>query len=282
MDAGQLVSDQIVLSMIQQRMAKPDTRKGFILDGFPRNISQAAALDNLLEGLGQPLQATILIDVDFDLLIERITGRRTCNSCGQVYNIFSSPPKLDGLCDACGGTLHHRADDNEETISNRLRVFETQTAPLINYYKQQGKLKRINGSGEIQAIFDEMRRIIDALDARESQRKVSAGKKIEKNRPSLVKTSEKTIKLPKKAKEVRETSDTSAEVFSKPPRQTATKEATTMTVKKKRSTRKSTAKKAPAKKPAAKKRAVKKKAGKKKTAKKKAGKKRRTAKKKAG
>jgi len=163
MDAGQLVSDQIVLDMIEERMTEPDTHKGFILDGFPRNLLQAEALDALLARLGRPLDAAILIDVDFDLLIQRIAGRRTCSSCGQMYNIYSSPPKLDGLCDVCGGKLHHRADDTEQTISNRLRVYEAQTAPLIDYYKRQAKQYSIDGTGEIEEVFQRLCEIIDNL-----------------------------------------------------------------------------------------------------------------------
>lgn len=165
MDAGQLVSDQIVLDMIEERMAEPDTRKGFILDGFPRNISQAQALDAMLANLNRPLQAAILIDVDFDLLIQRIAGRRSCTCCGQMYNVYTSPSKLDELCDICGGELHHRADDNEDTITNRLRVYEAQTVPLLDYYKAQGKQYIVDGAGEFDDILQRLCRIIDALPA---------------------------------------------------------------------------------------------------------------------
>ena len=129
MDAGQLVSDEVVLGMIRDRLVQPDARRGFILDGFPRNIPQAQALEALLEQIGQPLDLVLLIDVDYDSLIQRMTGRRTCVSCGQMYNVYFAPSKMDDRCDACGGRLHHRADDNEETIGNRLRVYEAQTAP---------------------------------------------------------------------------------------------------------------------------------------------------------
>lgn len=153
MDAGQLVSDTIVLGMIEERLAKPDTQKGFILDGFPRNIPQAEALDALLEKLHKPLDSGLLIDVDFEILLQRLTGRRTCESCGQMYNIYTSPSRLDERCDKCGGNLRHRADDNEETIGNRLRVYEAQTAPVVAYYRNQGKLRAVQGIGEIPDIF---------------------------------------------------------------------------------------------------------------------------------
>ncbi len=153
MDAGQLVSDEIVLAIIRERLAKADAKAGFLLDGFPRNISQAEVLDAMVQKMRQPIDVALLIDVDFDTLIQRLAGRRTCMSCGQMYNIFTSPPKFDDNCDKCGGVLRHRADDNEETISNRLRVYETQTAPLIKYYGDQSKLATVRGTGEIDDIF---------------------------------------------------------------------------------------------------------------------------------
>jgi adenylate kinase len=119
MDAGQLVSDDIVLGMIRERLSKPDAEKGFILDGFPRNIPQAETLDRMLEEMGQPLQVGLLIDVDFNVLMQRLTGRRTCGDCGSIYNIYSSPSRVEGRCDKCGGELQHRADDNEESAINR-------------------------------------------------------------------------------------------------------------------------------------------------------------------
>lgn len=166
MESGQLVSDEIVLGMIRERLSQPDSKNGFILDGFPRNIPQAEALDRLLEKMNQPLQAAILIEVDFDVLIERLTGRRTCESCGQTYNIYTSPPKLDGRCDKCGGNLRHRADDNEETISNRLKVYEAQTAPVISYYRNQEKLHVVQGAGEIDDIFAAICGILERLPER--------------------------------------------------------------------------------------------------------------------
>lgn len=161
MDAGQLVTDDIVLGMIRERLAERDTHNGFILDGFPRNIPQAQALDQLLGEIGKPLELTLLIDVDFDILMQRLTGRRTCGSCGWACNVYSSPPRVDGICDMCGGNLHHRADDNEETIGNRLRVYESQTAPLIDYYRAQDKLRTVQGVGDIKHIFAAITKIVD-------------------------------------------------------------------------------------------------------------------------
>ena len=161
MDSGRLVSDDIVLAMIGERLAQPDALNGFILDGFPRNTPQAQALDAMLSDMGQPLDKALLIDVDLDVLVQRMTGRRTCESCGQMYNIYTSPSKLEDRCDKCGGNLRHRADDNEETIGNRLRVYDGQTAPLIDYYRTQQKLRTVQGVGEIDDIFHAIVRIID-------------------------------------------------------------------------------------------------------------------------
>jgi adenylate kinase len=153
MDAGQLVSDDVVLGMIRERIRNPDTARGFVLDGFPRNLAQATALDNLLNAAEQPLDVAVLLNVDFDILMQRLTGRRTCGTCGRVYNVYTTPPKLEGRCDVCGGALRSRADDNEETIGNRLRVYETQTRPLIAYYQRKNRMVEVDGVGEINTIF---------------------------------------------------------------------------------------------------------------------------------
>ncbi len=156
MEAGQLVSDDIVMELIRERLREPDTEPGFILDGFPRNLAQAEALDAMLAEIDKPLQVALHIEVDFDTLIQRLTGRRTCESCGQMYNIYFSPPKVDGVCDKCGGRLIQRADDNEETIRKRLEVYRSQTMPLIEYYRKQGKLRTVKGDGSIDDIFEKI------------------------------------------------------------------------------------------------------------------------------
>lgn len=165
MDAGQLVGDDILLGLIQERILRPDARNGFILDGFPRSLPQAEALDQLFDGLGRPLHLALLLAVDVDALLQRLVGRRTCLSCGQVYNVFYSPPRIDGRCDACGGRLRHRADDNEETIGNRLRVYELHTLPVIEYYKAQGKLRTVQGVGDIATIFKAMCKVVEDVKA---------------------------------------------------------------------------------------------------------------------
>jgi len=163
MDSGQLVSDEIVLGIIQERLAKADAKAGFILDGFPRNIPQAQALDAMLARMGSPLQLALLVDVENDVLMKRLTGRRSCGnaSCGAIYNIYFSPPKTPGKCDRCGSNLQHRSDDNETTVGNRLKVYEEQTAPLVSYYKAQGKLRTVRGTGSVSEIFKTVSDIIE-------------------------------------------------------------------------------------------------------------------------
>jgi adenylate kinase len=288
MDAGQLVSDQIVLDMIEERLSQPDTLPGFILDGFPRNIPQANALDEILLRLGRPLQAVILVEVDFDLLIQRIAGRRVCRSCGQTYNIYSSPPKFDAHCDLCGGKLHHRADDNEETIGNRLRVYEAQTEPLISHYSQQNKLKSVDGVGDIDDIFKRLCTAIDEVQNEISKIEIPILNKIVEVSSRKVETSEKTTKLKpkleKKVKDVAQTTETETEVsqiFSvrDASKSDVTKETRAMTAKKKKVVKRKTAKRKVAKRKTAKRKTAKRKTAKKKTAKRKTAK-RKTAKRK--
>ncbi|MFP4606525.1 MAG: adenylate kinase [Thiohalospira sp.] len=163
MDAGELVSDDIVLGMIQERLREDDAANGFILDGFPRNPAQAEALDPMLEQMGQPLDAAVQIDVDMDLLMKRILGRRTCASCGAVFNVYTHPPREEGVCDYCGGELTQRGDDNEETVRNRLEVYEQETAPLVDYYRGQGLLHTVNGVGEVDEIFAAITQTLDGI-----------------------------------------------------------------------------------------------------------------------
>jgi adenylate kinase len=153
MDSGGLVSDKIVLGLVEERIKQPDCKAGFILDGFPRNTAQAEALDKILSNMGMPLTAALNIDVDMNDLLKRLTGRRTCKSCQQMYNIYFSPPKKEGVCDKCGGALFQRDDDKEETIKKRLDVYTKQTAPLIDYYSKKNIMKTIMGTGSINDIF---------------------------------------------------------------------------------------------------------------------------------
>jgi len=152
MDVGQLVPNDIVIGLIRERITRPDADNGFILDGFPRTLVQADAIDDLLFELGRPIDAVLQLKVDFDLLMQRMVGRLTCVSCGALYNIYTRPPTMDGECDECGGRLHHRADDNEETIDRRLRIYEMQTLSIADKYQQQGKLHVIDASGSIEEV----------------------------------------------------------------------------------------------------------------------------------
>ncbi len=163
MDRGELVPDSVVIGIIRERLKEPDCQKGYILDGFPRNVAQAKALDDMLKELNSPLDYAISIDVPFDELMKRLTGRRTCKSCGQMYNIYFSPPQKDGVCDRCGGELFQRDDDKEETIRKRLEVYEAQTAPVIDYYREKGILRSVPGTGSIEDIFN---KIISILEKR--------------------------------------------------------------------------------------------------------------------
>lgn len=163
MDAGALVSDEIVIGLIRERLSEEDAKNGYILDGFPRNIPQAEALDDMLNELGQPLQGVVLLDVPFEELMQRLTGRRTCKDCGAIYNVHLSPPKVEGHCDRCSGELFQRQDDNEETIGNRLKVYEESTAPLIGYYQNQNKLHSITGTGDIDTITAAVGAVFDNI-----------------------------------------------------------------------------------------------------------------------
>src|SRR5512138_1507610 len=155
MDAGQLVSDDIVLGLIRDRLSRPDAANGFILDGFPRNIDQAKALENLLEEIGQPLDAVLLLDVRRETLVKRLAGRRVCPKCGAVYNVHSMPPGATG-CAKDGAELQQRPDDKEEVVAKRLEVYEHQTRPLVEHYSQSGLLRVVAGEGELEEVFERL------------------------------------------------------------------------------------------------------------------------------
>ena len=164
MDRGELVSDEIVIGIIADRLDAPDVRKGFILDGFPRNTAQAKALDQMLTGKGLKLDAVFEMKVDDEALVERITGRHTCATCGKGYHDRFEKPKVQGVCDVCGSTdFTRRADDNEKTVRDRLAVYNQQTAPLVAYYGGRGALKTIDGMADItqvtRQIEDVLRRV---------------------------------------------------------------------------------------------------------------------------
>ena len=157
MEAGHLVPDGIMLGIIRERLAEPIARGGFILDGFPRTEKQARDLTELLDELGQPLDAVVLMDVDLDNLVKRLTGRRTCSLTGKLLNVYFSPQEELDACTNAGGELIQREDDNEETIGNRLQVYREQTEPVVDYYEKRGKLKVVNAEGAVDEVYERLR-----------------------------------------------------------------------------------------------------------------------------
>jgi adenylate kinase len=154
MDKGELVPDSVVIGIVEERIQEPDCKKGYMLDGFPRTVPQAEALDEMLSKLGAQIDHVVSIEVANEELVKRLTGRRTCRECGAGYHVMFDPPKVEGICDKCGGELYQRDDDNEETVSSRLNVYESQTLPLIDYYKAKEKIRPIDGVGDIKEIFE--------------------------------------------------------------------------------------------------------------------------------
>jgi adenylate kinase len=166
-DAGTLVDDGTVLGMIRERLAQPDAAKGFILDGFPRNLAQATALEKMLDELRQPLEAVVLLNLDLGVLFKRLTGRRICQDCGRVFNVNTSPPGTPVHCEKCGDSprLIQRPDDKEEVIGKRLEVYEAQTKPLIQHYRDNGLLRVVNADADVQTVFASLQRAVQARDA---------------------------------------------------------------------------------------------------------------------
>lgn len=160
MDAGELVSDDIVLGIIRERLQQDDAAAGFVLDGYPRNLAQATALEGVLAEIGRPLDAAVLIDVDFDILMKRLTGRRTCSVTGKLLNIHFSPKADLDACLKAGGELVQRADDNEETIGNRLKVYRAQTEPLVAHYRAAGLLRTVSGQGSVDEVYQRVKQAI--------------------------------------------------------------------------------------------------------------------------
>ena len=295
MDAGQLVSDEIVLGVIRERLTLGDTANGFILDGFPRNAAQAEQLDELLDQLGQPIDVALLIEVDVDMILQRLLGRRTCVSCGASYNTFYAPPRMDDSCDECGGRLKRRSDDNEETIGNRLRIYEIQTLPVIDRYREQGRLRVVQGLGEIDDVFravsksiEEVKVISGSHDRSATIRRAVARKQLPQTTESDKEEQKQSLKggaaekaaakvAPKGASKTKPAKKAAKKVAKKTAKKTAGKKAT---AKKKITSKAAVKKKALVKKKAAvkKKAVVKKKAAKKPLAKKKAAKRKVTSK----
>jgi adenylate kinase len=161
MDTGQLVPDDVVISLIKERICQADCETGFILDGFPRNILQAEKLNETLVEMSLVINNVIDLEVDGEEVLERLTGRSTCSDCGDMFHEVSRPPKNKGFCDSCGGKVEQRPDDNRGTIQERLKVYEQSTAPLKEYYKKQGKLKSVEAKGSVEEIFSYVCQMIE-------------------------------------------------------------------------------------------------------------------------
>ncbi len=157
---GELVPDDVIVRLVGERLKQTDCAKGFVLDGFPRTLPQAQSLEGILKEMAMPLDGVLSIQVPHDVIVQRLAGRRNCQNCGALYHMNFDPPRDGETCDRCGGRLQQRDDDREETITTRLRVYESQTAPLANYYRERGNLREINGVGKVEEI---QKRIVEAL-----------------------------------------------------------------------------------------------------------------------
>jgi adenylate kinase len=156
MDQGLLVPDDVTVGIVRERLQQPDCEKGFLLDGFPRTLSQAESLDELLDSMGRKLDHVINLKVDRNKLLARLTGRRICKSCGATYHVIFNPPGQEGVCDKCGGELYQRSDDNEESVGTRLDEYINKTAPLLKFYEDKGLLRQVDGEQEIDAVSKEI------------------------------------------------------------------------------------------------------------------------------
>ncbi|MEM0350918.1 MAG: adenylate kinase [Archaeoglobaceae archaeon] len=163
MTQGKLVPDDIVVSIVKERLSQKDCETGFILDGFPRTLAQAEALDKILEEMGKRIDAVINVNVPEDEVVKRIVYRRTCKRCGAIYHLIYNPPKKEGICDKCGGELYQREDDKEETVRERYRVYKKNTEPLIDYYRKKGILYDVDGTKDIEGVKREILEILEKI-----------------------------------------------------------------------------------------------------------------------
>lgn len=163
-DKGELVPDEVTIGIVRERLGKNDCEQGFLLDGFPRTVAQAEALEEILKDLGRTIDYVINIKVDKDALMERLTGRRICKDCGATYHLVFNPPAKENVCDKCGGELYQRADDNAETVSTRLEVNLKQTEPLLNFYSEKGYLANIDGAKHINDVYADIKDLLGGLN----------------------------------------------------------------------------------------------------------------------
>lgn len=162
MDRGELVPDQVVIDIVKDALSKPGNENGFILDGFPRTVAQADALKEMLQQMEKPLDHVLNIQVPDQVVIERLTARRNCRSCGTIYHLLFNPPQKEGICDQCGGELYRRDDDSEETVMARLEEYRAKTQPLIDYYSREGLLRDVEGSAGMEEVLEDIRAMLDA------------------------------------------------------------------------------------------------------------------------
>jgi len=231
MDAGQLVSDELVLALIRERLSRPDALHGFVLDGFPRNISQAQALAVMLGKLGQPIDAVVLMEVNPAILMQRLTGRRQCTRCGRLFNIYTSPPGPDTPC--TDGTeqhnLFHRPDDQEAVIGKRLSVYEEQTRPLIDHYRSLGLLRQVDAVGDIAVVQQRLDEAVGGTVARPKSRSTSRRRTAAKRAGSTRRPAKKVVRRP-----VRKTKTKAKRAATKRPRKTTRVAAKRVSVKRTR------------------------------------------------
>lgn len=166
MDRGELVPDEVVIGIVEERLAREDCGRGFILDGFPRTVAQADALKEMLASLGRPLQHVVNVQVPDEVVVERLTARRTCRSCGNICHLEFDPPRQEGTCDDCGGDLYCRDDDNEETVRTRLEEYKAKTRPLIDYYRREGLLRDIDGSAGMEEVLQAIQVVLEGRGMR--------------------------------------------------------------------------------------------------------------------
>jgi len=263
MDKGELVSDEIVVSILEERLRSPNTKRGFILDGYPRNNPQAQELDNRLGWMGKPLQLALYLDVSEDVLVKRLTGRLTCGECGEIYNTYFSPPAKRGICDQCGAKeLEKRTDDNKQAVAVRLRAYNRETAPLVNYFKAQHKLRTVPATVDVDTIYSILTETIDTEIHPLDMKIVDAGSPVSVSTRS---DDEVEVLLEKVATLSKKSKSSSKKIKSEQKKTTAKKATTKAAPKKaavkkeaKKATTKAAPKKAAVKKAAPKKAAVKK------------------------
>ena len=164
MDAGDLVPDEVTIGIVKDRLKKDDAQKGFLLDGFPRTVAQAEALEEIMTGLNRRMDAVLYMDVDENKLMKRLTGRRVCSNCGATYHVEFNPPKKQGICDKCGGELIQRKDDTEKTVRARLEVNKQQQQPLLDFYENKGYLRSVDGNQEIDEVFTAIDDVLGSLE----------------------------------------------------------------------------------------------------------------------